>query len=185
MGTVTQFERQFVKINVAQEIINGLGTHFGNELCRVRILKLCILHWQFVQKLQIFIFREEVKFAKNTIINPTSVFLVFRGKHTGIYNDIALIVYNRLKLLGRNTKKIAHLAWECTEVPDVSNRHLKLNVTTAFTAHFLLGNFNTATVADRTFITYAFIFTAITLIVLDRTKNLSQNKPSRSGLYVR
>ena len=53
----------------------------------------------------------------------------------------------------------------------MSHRHNQLDMSHTFTAHFLFSNFHTTTVADDTFITDTLVFTAMTFIILDRTKN--------------
>ena len=53
----------------------------------------------------------------------------------------------------------------------MSNRHYQLDVTATLTTYFLLGNFNTASVADNTFVADALVLTAMALIVLDRTED--------------
>ena len=53
----------------------------------------------------------------------------------------------------------------------MSHGHNELDVSHTLTAHFLFSHFHTTTVADDTFITDTLVFTAMTFIILDRTKN--------------
>ena len=51
------------------------------------------------------------------------------------------------------------------------HRHNELDMARTLTAHFLLGNLHTASVADDTLISDALVFSAGTLIVLGRTED--------------
>ena len=51
-----------------------------------------------------------------------------------------------------------------------------MNMSHTFATHFLLCNFYPATIADNTFITDTFVFSAMTLIVLDRTEDTFAEK---------
>ena len=53
----------------------------------------------------------------------------------------------------------------------MSDRNDKLNVSAAFTAHFLFSHFNTTAVTHDTFVANAFILAAGALIVFCRTED--------------
>ena len=53
----------------------------------------------------------------------------------------------------------------------MGNRNNEFDVTHTFTAHFLLGNFHTTTVAHDTFVSDAFVFSAVTFVVFYRTED--------------
>ena len=53
----------------------------------------------------------------------------------------------------------------------MSYRHNELNMTTALTTNFFLGNFYTTTVTDNTLISDTFVLSTGTLIVLCRTED--------------
>ncbi|MPM05098.1 hypothetical protein SDC9_51382 [bioreactor metagenome] len=53
----------------------------------------------------------------------------------------------------------------------MGNRNHQLNVTNAFATDFLFSHLNTTTIADNTFITDTFVFSAMTFKIFGRTKN--------------
>ena len=57
----------------------------------------------------------------------------------------------------------------------------EFDVTHTFATHLFLGDFNTTTVADDSFVTDAFVFSTVTLIVLDGTENAFAEKTVAFG----
>ena len=92
-------------------------------------------------------------------------------ENTSLKNDVFFVVDNRIQLFRWHTKEVTNLVRSRTEVPNVSYRHNELDVTRTFTTHFLFSYFYTTTVADNTFITDTFVFTAMTFVVTTRTEN--------------
>ena len=64
----------------------------------------------------------------------------------------------------------------------MSHRNHELNVSHALAANFLLGNFYTATVANNTFVTNAFVFTAMALVIFYRAENAFTKETVAFGL---
>ena len=58
----------------------------------------------------------------------------------------------------------------------------QLDVAGAFAAHFLLGDFHTATVADDTFVTNALVLSAMAFVVLGGTENAFAEQTVALGL---
>ena len=58
----------------------------------------------------------------------------------------------------------------------------ELYVPHAFTTHFLLGDLNTAPVADNTFVAYTLVLSAMAFVVLYRTKNALTEQAVAFGL---
>ena len=95
---------------------------------------------------------------------------------TRIDDNILLIVYYSLQLLGRNTKNSGNLVRSRLEVPDVGNRNSQGNMSHPLPSYLLLGNFHTAPVADDSTITDSLVLAAIAFVVLGRTENLLAEK---------
>lgn len=100
----------------------------------------------------------------------TLVLIVSWPKDTRLYHNIPLIIDYRLQLLCRHTEEVAHLAWERTEIPDMGNRHNEFDMSRTLTAHLLLCNLYTATVADDATIADALVLSTSTLEILCRTE---------------
>ena len=89
---------------------------------------------------------------------------------TRLYNYISLIIDHRIKTLCRHTEQISYLVRQRTEIPDMCYRNHQLDVSAALTAYLFLCNLNTASVTNNTFITYALVLSARTLIIAGRTE---------------
>ena len=95
IGTVTQFVWQFIQIQTEQKVINGLCTHLGYELIRVRIIQILVLFGKFLQIIQIFIFGQQV-------IGCDSFF----GQHARLNDYITFVVNDCIQLLCRYSQQI-------------------------------------------------------------------------------
>ena len=60
--------------------------------------------------------------------------------------------------------------------------HHKLDVAHAFAAHFLLGDFDTAAVANDTLVTDALVLAAVAFVVLDRSEDALAEQTVAFGL---
>ncbi len=105
-----------------------------------------------------------------------SVSILATSYNTGIGHDILLIIDDGVEFLGRNTKQIANLVGERTEVPDVGNGNDELNMSRTLAAHLLLSNFHATTVADNALIADALVLTASTLVILGGTEDALTEK---------
>ena len=167
--SVAQFVRQLVEVETAKQIVDGFGTHLGNELVRVVVGQQVVVLWQTVENVEIFVLAQEVEF----IIHFRFVVgkKAFGGCWTRIENDIAFVIDNRIELLRRQAQQIADFVRQRTEIPDVSNRHNELDVARTFATNLLFGNFHTATVAHDALVTDSLILSAMAFVVLYRAEN--------------
>ena len=122
-----------------------------------------------IQDLIILILREQVVHIGTDGIVALSILLA--GHSTRLDDDVALVVDDGIKFLGGQTEQIAYLVRQAAEVPDMSHWHHQLYVSCTLTAHLLLSDLHTATVADDTLVTDALVLAAGTLIILGRTKD--------------
>ena len=157
---MTKFVRQSIQVQTSQQIIDSFSTHLSDEFVWIIILKILIIFRKCIKNIQILFFRKQIIFS----------YAIF-SFHTRLNNNITFVVYNRIQFLCRQSEQITDFIRKRTEIPDVSHRHNQLDMSHTFTAHFLFSNFHTTTVADDTFITDTLVFTAMTFIILDRTKN--------------
>ena len=95
IGRITQFVRKFIQVETHQQVINGLGTHLGDKLVGVGILKQLIVLGERIEHIEILLFREK-------IIHGQVVF------HTGLYDDITLIIDNCVEFLRGKSEQITY-----------------------------------------------------------------------------
>ena len=98
---VAKFVRQFVEVELAEQVLNGFGTHLGNELVGVVVVEQMVVAWQTVDDFEVFVFGEQVE----TLIRTTFL-VVLRGSEefrigcgTRVEHDIAFVVDYRVELL--------------------------------------------------------------------------------------
>ena len=86
-------------------------------------------------------------------------------------DDIAFEVEHALDFLKRHVEKGRNPGRKRFQEPDMRNRRSKVDVPHALAANLCEGDFNAALLTDNAAIFDALIFTAQTLIVLDRAKD--------------
>ena len=86
------------------------------------------------------------------------------------YNKVCKIEY-LLKSSRRNVQNQTHPGRDTLEIPYVRYRRCQLDMAHPFTSHFSFGNFNTALVAYDAFVSYSFIFSAMTFPVFCRSED--------------
>ena len=170
IGTVAQLVGKFVEVDAREEVVNGLGTHLGNKLVRIAVLKILIVLRQLAEQVEVFVLGQQVVDGH------------FIGQCAGLNDHIALVVDDGVEFLGRDTEQIAHFVRQRPEVPDMGDRHNKLNMAGTLATHFLLGNFHTAAVADDALVADALIFTAMALVILGRAEYAFAEKAVALGL---
>ena len=171
IGTVTQLIRQAVEVKAREQVVDGIGAHLGDELVGVGVFKILVLFRQLAHELDILVLVEEVVGG-----------YAFVSQHTGLDDDVALVVDDGIEFLGRQTQEITDLVGQGTEIPDVGNGDDQLDVAGTFAAHFLFSHFDTASVTDDAFVTDAFVFAAVALIVFCRAENALAEKTVTLGL---
>ena len=149
-----------IQIDLLKQRIDRLGTHLGHELVGIAVIERLVALRQRAHDVQILFLRKGLQ-----------PFHTLLGGSTGVDYHIALVIDDRLQLLGRDTQQIADLRGQGAEIPDMHHRHHQRNVAHALAAHLFLGHFHAATVADDALVTDTLVLTAMALIVLDRTKD--------------
>ena len=92
--------------------------------------------------------------------------------HSTRLNDYVLLIINdSIQFLGWHTQQVTNLIWKRTEVPDMSYRNNKFDMTSTLTTNFLLCYLNTTTITNDSLITDALVLSAGALVVLGRTEN--------------
>ena len=152
VGLITQLVREGIEIKLAKQVVDCLCTHLGDELVGVIVLQELVALRQTVHDGFILIFGKEIELLNRNL-------LVLRH-HTWLNHDIALVIDYCIEFLGGNAKQITYLVRQRTEIPDVSHRHHKLDVSAALTANLLLCYLHAATVADVTLVTNALVLAA-------------------------
>ena len=102
--------------------------------------------------------------------------------NTWLYDNILLIIYNAVELLCWKSQQIANLVWKTAEIPDMRYWHNEFDMSSTFTAHFLLCNFYTTTVADDSFITNTLVLSTGTFIIFCRTEDALTEQAIAFGL---
>src|SRR5690554_6558874 len=168
---MTQIIRQFVQVQTAQNHVQGLGTHFGDELIGVIVFEHLIALGQRIEDIQVFFLRQEIH-GFNPIL----------GFNTGIDDHVTFVINDGVELLGGQSQQVADFIGQRTEVPDVGNGNHQGNVSHSFTSHLLLSNFHSTTVTYNAPVTDALVFSAVTLIILNGTENPFATKAVPFGL---
>ena len=146
-----------------EQIVDRLSAHFRHELIGVGIFEAIVIFGEIGTDAQVFVFGEQIEFAHLLIVEHHTL--------SGIDNDVAFVVDNGIEFFGSHSEEVADFVGQRAEIPDVSHRHHELDVAAAFATHLLLGNLHTTTVAHNSFVANAFVFTAVTFIVLHGTEN--------------
>ena len=170
-GLVAQGVRHRVEVDLLQKRIDGFGTHLGDELVGVAVVKRLVALGQGGQDVEVLLLREGLE--------PLDALL---GSDTGVDDDVALVVDNRLQLLGGDAQQVADFRRQRTEVPDVHHGNDQRDVAHALAAHLLLGHLHTATVADDALVADALVLAAVALVVLHRAEDALAEKTVALGL---
>ena len=141
-----QFISQSLQVDFFQQFFNCGSTHTNFECVAI-----------FITSFYIFTFAEQLFFGQRSFAR--------------IEDDVVSKIQYFFQAAGRNVKNQTHTARNTFEVPNVGNRCCQFDMTHTVTTNFATGYFNAAFVADNTFITNAFIFTAMTFPVFGRTKD--------------
>ena len=89
----------------------------------------------------------------------------------GINHDIERKIEDLLQNTGRNIEHQTHPGRNALKIPNVRHRRRQLNVAHALTAHLIFCNLDAAALANFSFITDTFIFSAVAFPVLCRAKD--------------
>ncbi len=169
-GTVAQLIGQFVEIQPLKEIEDSLGTHAGDELIGITVFKHLVFLGQCLQQIEVFFLGKQVSFSD----------LVFES--TWLYDHVTLVIDDGVKFLGGNAQQVTYFVGQRPEVPDVGHGNNQVNVSGAFTAHFLFGHFHSTAVAHDPLVANTFVFAAMTFIVFNGSKNTLAKQTITFGL---
>ena len=160
-GLGTQVIAELVEVEVAEERVESFGTHTGDELVgvlvvRVGVGQLLITLGQRILNIVVFLLSEQVEFLHRKFVEHTL---------TRLQNNILLVVDDLIEFLGRDVEEGANLVRQRAEEPDVGDRNHQFDVTHTLTADLLLGDFDAAAVADDTLIADTFVLATVALPV--------------------
>ena len=169
----TQLIRQLIQIDGGQKVIDSLSTHLHYNFIRICILQQIILFWDQISYLQVLVFIQKHTILNRNTILITCVLLTYLSscQNTSLYNQVFLIIDDRIQFLSRNTEQCSHFGRQRAQIPYVCYWNNKLNVSHTLTTHFLLSNLYTTTLAHDTFITDTLVFTTMALVILGRTED--------------
>src|SRR5699024_10970440 len=159
-GLVSQCIGQVVQLQTHQQFLHCISTHFGDKFIRIFVVQCLILFRQRIQNFKILFFCKQIHLAH-------AVFLF----HSRLNDHIPLIVNNRLQIFGRQSEQISDFIGQSSEKPDVHHRNDQLDVTHSFPPYFFLCHFYSASITDDPLVSDSFIFSTVTLIILDRSEN--------------
>ena len=169
VGLSTQAVGFFIKVETGQQVINGLGTHLGDELVRVVIRKILVLDRKHFHQVEILFFGQEFQLGHLTAVIVVRNFLAFKG--TALDDHITLIINDGVKLLCRDAQQRANLIGKGAEVPDMGHRNHQRDVSHALTTHFFLRHLDAAVVANDVLVPDALVLSAVAFPVLHRTED--------------
>ena len=152
-----QGDGQLLKVDVLQQLLDGLGAHAGVEVILILLPHIVILF-----------------FRQDLILGQRS--------KAGIGNDIGREVEHLLQNTGRDVQQQTHTGGNALEVPDVGHRGGQLDMAHALTAHLGAGDLDAAAVADLALIADLLILTAVALPVLGGAKDLFAEQAVPLGL---
>ena len=162
---VTQGIGHGIQIDLLKQRIDRLGTHLGHELVGIAVIERLVALRQRAHDVQILFLRKGLQ-----------PFHTLLGGSTGVDYHIALVIDDRLQLLGRDTQQIADLRGQGAEIPDMHHRHHQRNVAHALAAHLFLGHLHAATVADDALVTDTLVLAAMALVVFHGTEDTLAEK---------
>ncbi len=136
----------FIQIQTAEQLANGLGSHFGLELVAVLLGQLAVS-----------VLREQ--------------FLFLQLQFARVQNDVTFEVEDFFKLLERHVQQNPDPAGNALQKPDMGDGGGQLDMAHAFPPDLGLDHLDPALVAHDSAMLHSLILAAITLPVLDRTEN--------------
>ncbi len=136
----------FFHVDLAQQILDGLGTHTGAEAAS-----------PFIPGFLIFLLGQNL--------------FVLQICGSLVQDNIGSEVKDLLQHLRGNVEDQTHTAGYALEIPDVGDRSRQLDVAHALTAHTGLGDLNTAVGADFTLVSDLLQLTAMAFPVFGRPEN--------------
>ena len=182
VGTVAQFVGQCVEVEVGEQVVDGLGTHLGNELVGIGVVKQVVVGIEGavgIELGQLFL-GQQVVLVGAVEVETLGVLASF--EQTGLDDGILLIVDDGIELLGGHSEQVANLVGQRAEVPDMSHGDDEFDVTTAVAAHLLLGDLDAATVTDDALVADALVLATGTLVVACRAENALAEESVAFGL---
>ncbi len=179
VGLVAQLIGERVEVELHQEVVDSLGTHLGHKLVGVVVVELVIVFRQLLHDVHILVLAQQVETLQWLRLLAR---LLGHLHVAGIDHDVALIVDHCIELLGGQAQQVAYLVGQRAEVPDMGHGHHQLDVAAALTAHLLLGDLDTATVAHDALVAYALVLAAMALIVLYRAEDALAEQAVALGL---
>ena len=183
VGTSAQFLGQFVKVERCEEVVDGLSTHFGDELVGVGVGQFAVVDTGLCQ----FVFHDvetiflgyQVEAMRTVCLSGIRVYISLEG--TRLDDDIFLIVDHRVEFFGGQSEQIANLVGQRAEIPDMCHRHHQLDMSGALTAHLLLRHLHAAPVAHDAFVAYSLVLAATALEVSGGTEDAFAEKAVALG----
>ena len=172
-GAVAEFEGEFVEIDFAEELVEGLGTHAGDELVGVGVVEEVVAFGEFLGDGVVFLFAEEVEFVDRVVVE---------GGDARLDNDIFLIVDYLVEFFGRDVEEGSNLVGERAEEPDVGDGDGEFDMAHTFAADLFFGDFDAAAVADDALVADAFVLAAVALPVAGGAEDLFAEEAVAFGL---
>ncbi len=96
--------------------------------------------------------------------------------YLGSENDISFAVDNTAQVRVAHSKKSVDIKRRCFDIPDVSYRSSQSNMSHSLSSDLGFDNFDTAFFTYDTFVFHPSVFTAETLVIVDRTENFCAEK---------
>ena len=152
----TELIGELIEVEIAKELVKSLGTHTSDEFVGIIVGKLVIAFGQRILNIVVLLFGEQVEALHRHLIEDGLA---------GLQDDVFFVIDDLVEFLGRDVEECTNLVGQGAEEPNVGNGDHKFDVTHTLTADLLLGNFNTATVADNTLVADTFIFATVALPV--------------------
>ena len=115
---MAQLVGQGIEVEASEHVVDCLSTRLTDKLIRIRVFELCIT-WIFLievlEVVEVLLFGEDgigilIERLSGSLLRQ--VIVDARLEHTTLDEDVALVVDDRLELLGRETKEVAHLVGE-------------------------------------------------------------------------
>ena len=117
----TQAVGFLVKVDAFQQVINGLGTHLGDELIRVVLRQILVLNGQHLHQVKIFFLAQEFESGHFAAIIVARNLLAF--EKTALNHHITLVVNDGIEFLGRDAQQSTYFIRQRTEIPNVGDGH--------------------------------------------------------------
>ena len=121
-------------------------------------------------------------FTSSAIFTLSKKLPLLEVSFSSINYNVSLEVQNLLKVTERKIKDVSDTAWKRLQEPYVRYWARKLDVPHTLTAYLRLNNLYTALLAHNATVTKSLVLTADTLVILNRSKNLSAEEAIALGL---